>query len=204
MNPPEIAALAYRAGVTSQSDLQAAIAIAMAESGGNPNAEGDKHLQTKVWGPSVGLWQIRSLKAESGKGSVRDATRLKDPTFNAASMFNISKGGKNWGAWTTWPLRAAPYMPAAATAAAAVRAATPTVDGITETVEGVASGLDAVGTGVMATHGWISDRNNWLRVAKVGVGAIVVGGSIYAVVSNTQVAKTAVGVAKTVATKGKA
>lgn len=180
MNMMEIGTLAYDAGVRDQSKLQAAIAIAMAESGGNPNAEGDKTLQNATWGPSIGLWQIRSLKAESGKGTVRDGTRLKDPTFNAKSMASISRNGVDWGPWSTWPLRAAPYLPGAAGIASAVingRGVGEAVDTVQEGAGALTSGLADVGTGVRATHQWVTDRNNWIRVAKVTAGfGLLIGG----------------------------
>ena len=190
MNPQQIGAYAYNAGVRSQSGLQAAIAIALAESSGNPNATGDVALQNATWGPSLGLWQIRSIKAESGKGTVRDATRLKDPAYNAKSMFSISNGGKNWGPWTTWPLRAAAFMPVAIPAASSVIAAKGIIAGADAAAEAVSGAGAAVGDallpegvqdiaeGVRATQRWISDRNNWLRIAKTAAGgALLVGGA---------------------------
>lgn len=198
----EIATVAYRAGLRTQSGLQAAVAIAMAESGGNPNAEGDKALQNATWGPSVGLWQIRSLKAESGKGTARDVTRLKDPAFNAQSMMSISRNGVDWGPWTTWPLRAAPYMPAAALAARGVLSLAPPVDTVTGGIDAVTGSLADVGTGVRATHRWISDRNNWIRVAKVAAGAgLLIGGVL---VLARPAVSSAAGKAASILPKGKA
>jgi hypothetical protein len=216
MNPAQIGAYAYQAGVTSQSGLQAAIAIALAESSGNPNATGDVALQNATWGPSLGLWQIRSVKAETGKGTVRDANQLKNPAFNAKSMYSISGGGKNWSPWSTWPLRAAAFMPVAAPAAASVIALKGVVGGveaaggaITDAAASVVpDGLADVGTGVRATYGWVSDRNNWVRVAKVGIGSVLVVGGIYAIAGSTDTGRAIIkGTAKAatvVATKGKA
>ena len=51
-------------------------AIAQAESARNPGAIGDVALQNGTWGPSVGLFQIRTLKSETGTGSDRDIQRL--------------------------------------------------------------------------------------------------------------------------------
>jgi hypothetical protein len=79
-----------------------ATAIAMAESGLNPGAVGDVALEDATWGPSEGLWQVRSLKAQRGTGQTRDATRLTDPQFNARSMYEISDGGRNFEPWSTY------------------------------------------------------------------------------------------------------
>lgn len=191
MNPAQIGAYAYAQGIRSQSDLQAAIAIALAESSGNPNAVGDVRLQNGTWGPSVGLWQIRSLRAETGKGTARDVNKLKDPTFNARSMYQISNGGKNWRQWTTWPLKAQAFMPVAIPAASAVIAGMG-LDSLRQGAESVAEGavgdvadavtpdgLQDVAEGVRASQRWIADRNNWFRVAKVAVGGVLVVGGAF-------------------------
>ncbi len=189
MNAADIAELAYNAGIRNQSDLQAAVAIALAESGGRENAEGDLALQNATWGPSIGLWQIRSLKAESGKGTVRDATRLKDPAFNAKAMFAISNGGKNWGPWTTWPLRAAGYMPQAIGAASGTllknvgnTSGTSNANIGEAAVDAVVpDGLEAVEAGLTKTSAWVADRNNWFRVAKVAIGGVLIVGGVFLV-----------------------
>jgi hypothetical protein len=101
LSPGQIYALARNAGLGTSAAVTAT-AVALAESGGNPDAQGDVSLEDGTWGPSVGLWQIRSLKAEYGKGTPRDASRLTDPQFNAQSMAAISGQGANFGAWTTY------------------------------------------------------------------------------------------------------
>lgn len=82
-------------------------AIAGGESGWNPDAVGDVGLQDATWGPSVGLWQIRSIKAQNGSGGVRDASRLKDPAFNARSAYAIyqSQGLRAWSVYTNGAYR---------------------------------------------------------------------------------------------------
>lgn len=97
----DIAGYASRAGLSGES-LTVAVAIALAESGGRTDAIGDRTLVNATWGPSVGLWQIRSLKNEYGTGGTRDYTRLTDPTFNARSMVRISNGGRNWRPWSVY------------------------------------------------------------------------------------------------------
>lgn len=93
--------LARAAGLGKQAAITAT-AIARAESGMNPSAVGDTSLTDGKWGPSVGLWQIRSLNADRGTGRPRDASRLKDPEFNARAMVTISGHGANWGPWSVY------------------------------------------------------------------------------------------------------
>lgn len=101
LSPAQIYALARNAGLDLSPAL-IATAVALAESGGRTDAMGDLGLQNATWGPSVGLWQIRSLKSQSGTGQPRDATKLTDPVFNAKSMASISGTGSNFGPWSTF------------------------------------------------------------------------------------------------------
>lgn len=99
------------------------VAVAWGESQLNPAAEGDVGIQTAVWGPSIGLCQIRSVKAERGKGTSRDADRLKDPAFNLRAAYTISNGGASfrpWSVYTSGAYRA--YLSRAAAAVAGVEA----------------------------------------------------------------------------------
>jgi murein DD-endopeptidase MepM/ murein hydrolase activator NlpD len=93
--------LAYGAGFRGES-LAMAGAVARAESSLNTEARGDVGLQTEKWGPSVGLWQIRTLKAERGKGTDRDELALADPGRQARAAYNISGGGNNWRPWSVF------------------------------------------------------------------------------------------------------
>jgi hypothetical protein len=77
-------------------------AIAMGESGGNPDAMGDVNLQNGTWGPSVGLAQIRTLKSDTGTGRTRDIDLLRDPIKNLTAAFSISSGGKDFTPWTVY------------------------------------------------------------------------------------------------------
>jgi hypothetical protein len=102
LTPSQIYTLAIQEGGLSPQAAVLATAIALAESGGNSDAVGDVGLENATWGPSVGLWQIRSLKAQTGTGGPRDVTQLKDPRFNARAMRAISTGGTNWRPWSTY------------------------------------------------------------------------------------------------------
>lgn len=85
----------------AESQLKTAAAVMQAESGASAGAQGDIAIQTPKWGPSVGLFQIRSLKDPSGYPE-RDGGKLMDPMFNARSAYKISNGGTNWKPWSAY------------------------------------------------------------------------------------------------------
>jgi len=101
INDVAIARYALGAGWTT-SDATIAVAIAFRESGGNTDALGDVGIQTATYGPSVGLWQIRSLKSQKGTGGQRDEVANHDPAINAKHAYEISGGGKNWRPWSVF------------------------------------------------------------------------------------------------------
>lgn len=71
-------------------DPRLAAAIALAESGGVPNALGDS-------GSSVGLWQVH-LPAwpQYSRGD------MANPLKNARAAYRISKGGRDFRPWSTY------------------------------------------------------------------------------------------------------
>jgi hypothetical protein len=81
-------------------------AIGMAESGLDASAEGDLALQTAVWGPSYGVFQVRTLKADTGTGTDRDITHLTSLASQAAAAWDISRRGTDFTPWTTWDTKA--------------------------------------------------------------------------------------------------
>ena len=90
-------------GGFSPDDARLMTAIAHAESALRLDAVGDVGLQTDKWGPSVGLFQIRTLRAETGTGGDRDIERLlNDPAAQVKAAFNISNGGTNFRPWSTF------------------------------------------------------------------------------------------------------
>ncbi len=91
---------------------------ATGRAGGNPDSVGDVGLETAQWGPSVGLWQIRSINAQKGTGGQRDEVANHDPASNARNALAISAGGTNWRPWSTYTTGAyLAYLPAARRAA---------------------------------------------------------------------------------------
>jgi len=78
-------------------------AIAQAESGGNPAAVGDVRLQNATWGPSVGLFQVRTLKSETGTDQDRDIHHLMgDLRAQVHAAYEISDQGRNFQPWSTF------------------------------------------------------------------------------------------------------
>ena len=130
MTPLDIYRAALAAGFDAVSAVRAT-AIALAESGGRSDARGDLGLQTSTWGPSVGLMQVRSLKAETGRGTARDVTRLDDPVQNMLAAYEISHGGRDWTPWSTYKNGRWQRFLATAQKAAASSPGAPATGGVT-------------------------------------------------------------------------
>lgn len=148
-----------RAAGLSVADSVMAVAIGLAESSGDDTAIGDVNLQNATWGPSVGIWQIRTLKAETGSGSNRDINALRgNPARQADAMAAISQQGSNWSPWTVYNKGTyEQYLKQAETAAAATGAviqptaltpSIPTPNSIVAGVKTLMVQLIAVGLGV--------------------------------------------------------
>lgn len=102
----DTAKVARQAGFSGAS-LVMAVAIAGAESRFKATATGDQHLQTNKWGPSVGLWQIRTLTPDYLQMEpVRDINKLYSPLANAKAAYAISKQGTDWSPWSTYANKA--------------------------------------------------------------------------------------------------
>lgn len=64
---------------------------------------GDQALANATWGYSYGHFQVRSLRAETGKGTFRDASKLLDSEFNCQSALRIWKNaGDKFTPWSTY------------------------------------------------------------------------------------------------------
>ena len=122
----QIAQYAYNAGFRGDG-LSTAVAVAMAESSGDPTQLGDVSLENATYGPSVGLWQIRSVNPGHGNATEqaqRNAQANLDPATNAADAYAISKQGTNFQPWSTYTGGAyRKYLPQAQTAAQSVTSA---------------------------------------------------------------------------------
>lgn len=95
LSAAQIAQYAAGAGF-SGLDLTTAVAIALAESGGDPNAHGDTTLGSGTG--SFGLWQIY-LDAHPEYANVN----LYDPSENAAAAYAIYvQAGNSFTPWSTF------------------------------------------------------------------------------------------------------
>lgn len=97
----QIAQYAANAGF-SGNDLVTAVAVALAESGGNPQAVGDTKL-APTNGPSIGLWQINTGSKAHPEAASSDLT---DPQNNANWAFSIYQAaGSSFRPWSTFDPR---------------------------------------------------------------------------------------------------
>jgi peptidoglycan hydrolase CwlO-like protein len=96
LTPEQIALVAQRAGFTGQN-LIMAVAVALAESGGDASAVGDVTI-----GGSFGLWQVYCVAHPNLiPPSDPDSVAWYDPYQNARWAYQIS-GGSNWYPWSTY------------------------------------------------------------------------------------------------------
>ncbi len=97
LTPEQIAIVAQKAGFTG-SNLVIAVAVALAESGGNANAHGDVTI-----GGSFGLWQVYcKAHPELIPPDNPDSVAWYDPYQNARWAYEISGKGVNWRPWSTY------------------------------------------------------------------------------------------------------
>lgn len=101
-----VLAALYKAGARG-NQLVTLGAITEGESGRKIAAVGDVDIQTGDWGPSVSVFQIRTLKSQTGKGTTRDikrASTLEGGALSAVELWNQSQErghdpGKPWTAY---------------------------------------------------------------------------------------------------------
>jgi hypothetical protein len=87
----QLVSVASGAGFRGQN-LIIAVAVALAESGGDSNAVNTANANGST---DRGLWQINSVHTQFV------VAKLLDPAYNASAAYTIS-GGYNWKPWTTY------------------------------------------------------------------------------------------------------
>jgi hypothetical protein len=96
-----LAQLRALAVATGFADPDTAAAVAMAESGGDPHAQGDprgpNNATPNGTSTSFGLWQIHQTV-----WTRFDQQSLLDPNYNAQAALIISRTPHGWDNWTTY------------------------------------------------------------------------------------------------------
>ncbi len=163
LSDAQIAGAAQAAGF-SGSNLAKAVAIALAESRGNPNAH-----NTVPPDNSYGLWQINMIGSlgptRRKMFGISSNNALFDPVTNAKAAYELSDG-HNFRAWTTYTSGA--YLRYLSRANKA--AGNPSAPGV------VQAGLSEVGSSISGFFDFISDPITWLRL-----GMLLAGGLLMAV-----------------------
>lgn len=211
LSDAQIAGYAKATGLNN-SQTAIAVAVALAESGGDTNSHNAVPPDD-----SYGLWQINMLgsmgpsrRQQFGIGSNAE---LFEPSVNAKAMHYLSNGGQNWRPWTTYTrgtyLRFLSRGQAVAGTAGATDGPTMTPVGLSDSLSSIQDtltllrnplfwlrvGILLAGVGV-AFYGFMKvTGDNQLgqgtkSLAKAAVGLIPGGGTA------TQVVKTAVKVVK--------
>lgn len=167
----QILDLAYQAGWRKPGDLEKALAVALAESSGNPNA-------VSRTGCCHGIWQINT------NSTTKTASELKDPKTNAQEAFRLWSS-RGWGPWnsslggqilrfpeaqasaSTWQL--SPGLGSQGTAGAVKEA--------TGAVTGAVPGLSGAVEAAEKARAWITTPANLGRVAMALLaGAVIIVG----------------------------
>lgn len=164
----EIYQAARQAGLSVPSAVIAA-AVALAESGGDDRVLGDTTITGGGWGPSVGVWQIRTRTEQYGTGGDRDLLALQGNLGRqAAAMRNISAGGTNWAPWTVYTRGTYNKYLGQAQAAAGGDTGGP-AGGVQQL------GLPDLGVGDMATAALDSARDLLIKLGAAGLGVALLG-----------------------------
>lgn len=179
ISPVAIAEHAARAGWRG-GDLIVAVAVAMAESGGRETAH-----NTSRGADARGIWQVNvAHDAHPDLASLN----LYDPATNAKAAYGIWKAG-GWGPWQAHNNRTyVIFMPIATAVASAPSVLGIVAAGVVDDVASKIPGkdmLDAARGGLklgIKAGGWLSNRNNWVRVAYVMLGTGLMWGGLLMVV----------------------
>ncbi len=169
--------------VISDRTLVQAVAIALAESGGRPGAAGSYISPDGRSHCVYGLWQISDVHP--------GAQGACDPTTAAKMMWELSHGGLDWSAWSTYGgLRYAGYLPAARLGVAKMH--TSVGAGLTRGVQRtVSTGADVVAAAgsmleaVKAFLSWVMSGSTWIRLGEALGGAILILLALYLLFTRT-------------------
>jgi hypothetical protein len=202
LSQSEIYSLAKSVGL-SDSRAKVAAAIAMAESGGDPNAHNSKPPDD-----SYGLWQINMLGAMGPNRrahlGLKDNAELHNPQINAKAMKWISQDGGNFSPWSTYtngsylkflnnPVTDETKDPnwiqkiskwAGLPFAPLIDPESPVAGGLS-TADSIGDAVQVLGKASL----WMSNPENWLRVGYVVGGAVLGIAGVVMVLQSTQIGR---------------
>lgn len=162
----EIAGAVRDAGFPKHS-WTVAVAIALAESSGNPTATNHNTNGSTDYG----LFQINSVHSD-----LLSKHNWQDPTDNARMALAISSHGNNWLPWTTFSNgRYRMYLPRAKSATG--EPATPSGGGTDGTSPGVVTAGfpgSGIASGTGAFFGMLTNPDTWKRLAFIIAGGFLV------------------------------
>lgn len=197
----QIYALAVAAGLPD-ARAKTAAAIAMAESGGDPNS----HNATPP-DDSYGLWQINMLgslgPARRAVYRLKSNSDLYDPATNARVMSAISKQGQDFTPWTTYTSGAyQKFLGGVTDTSSGNSGGTGVIGTIIDDVKSVATLEFRISDALVKTAKWVTTEKNWLRVGYVLVGGIAIIAGLVSVVQSTTAGQTGTRAVKTGAKTG--
>lgn len=187
----QIANVAKASGWTSTSEIAIAVAVALAESGGRPEAT---HVNSNG-STDYGLWQVNSIHGF-------DPNRLLTPTGNGSAAHQVySEAGNKWTPWSTYKSGAYLAFLARGRAVAGSASAGGSVNDppIDRPIPGVSS-LSDLYSSITSLANWVSNANNWRRVGLFILGAILLTYGLFKVTGNNQLSPTTKAVAKAATT----
>lgn len=157
LSDAQIAAVVKDAGFPPASQT-IAVAVALAESGGNPTAQHTNSNGSKDYG----LFQINSIHAELLNGHL-----WSDPLQNAIMALSISSNGANWQPWVTYNNGAfRTFLPRAARATGNPAINYPTANS------------SPGPSGISRSPGSLSNPDFWRRLAFFIAGALLLWGAL--------------------------
>lgn len=168
LSDSEIAGYAKAAGFSGNS-LVTAVAIALAESGGNTYAHNPKYPDD-----SYGLWQINMVgevgSARRQKFGLRSNEDLYHPATNARVAYAISNQGQNFRPWATYTSgKYLGFLPRAKKAAQNPSTSLAFSENSGTSQVGLIEGLQEIGD----FFEFITDPATWIRLGMILGGGVL-------------------------------
>lgn len=189
----QVAAAAYHGGFRG-SELPTAVAVALAESSGNPQATN----RNSNGSTDYGLWQINSIHSQ-----ILASGQWSDPSSNARMAHQVfTDAGSKWTPWSAYKSqRHRIYM------ARAVVATRNLGGGVPAPADPNAPGLGKVDLpdlgGLVSTLKFVTDASNWRRVGIFLAGLLLSAFGLWGIAKDTRAGEAAISAAKKVASTAK-